>query len=367
MKAIEKKEEKGETQPGNEPSADDDDDEDDDHPMGANGLYTAFLMSILFISASMLEAPTETAYKFHKSVIAPFETTYSASVYPRRKIDGDNRTYNEIRTLDHMVSFIVNVTIPKCFNNEISATNLTGGAKETINRAHFINGYNYLVGMRFTLKKAQLAPNKDAFSKAVLPIVRQEIYTTPDASYSSEYKEPLGRYTYTEKNSYNEKGGYVTYLPGNMTILEAIAEFESMRKAKWFETLTTISFTIEMLYYNANYESALYIIMPFLLENSGTVARSRRVYAFWPQGFDESHSKTILTIYYLLEALFQLLMYVDLIKLLYHFISQIIKLVSRQKCYVPTTDLITSIVLIFCLTSEGYWYDKIEGLKYLTF
>ena len=54
----------------------DNDDEEDDQPIGSNGLYTAVLMSALFIACCMLEAPTESAYRFHKSVMAPFENTY---------------------------------------------------------------------------------------------------------------------------------------------------------------------------------------------------------------------------------------------------------------------------------------------------
>ena len=278
-----------------------------------------------------------------------------------RAFDSQNRKLADITTLNETVTYIQSVIMPVIFNNGPSAHDLTGPADDQT--YHFVYSSNYVCGMRLTIKKAKLIQNTDPISSAVFAQKRAEIYTTAENTYSSENTDPIGNYTYTYKGSFRGKGGYVIYFPGNISQMNARLKFQDLVDIDMFIPIETISLTLELLFYNANYETGLYVALSFLEENAGTITYKETVNGFQPEVYDSFHSATITTVILILQIAFQFFIYLDLIKLILRFVHHGIDLVTGKKIYIPSSDFVGVIVNTFCIASLIYWYIHIIGRK----
>jgi len=231
---------------------------------------------------------------------------------------------------------------------------------------HYMNAFNYLCGIRLTLKKAKLVRNQNPVSEDVFSVVRAEKYTTADATYSSESRAPLGNTTifrYSFNNSFNEKGGYVQFFPGSLTGPGALEMFNNLKNNNWFSDNNTISLTTELMFFNAIYESGLYIAISFLIQNTGTANVTETVYGFQPQIYDSYRSQGELTLRYIFTALFQFLVFYEIIKLVIRFIYHAIHFFTAQRVVVPLRDFLDIVVLTFCIVSICYWYRYVFSMR----
>ncbi len=270
-----------------------------------------------------------------------------------------------MKTVDEVVQYLTNVVFPLSYNNDPSVYSLFTIAPDDL-YVHHMNGLNYMCGIRLTLKRARLATNSDQYSRNVLQYLRPEGYSSADATYDSEMKEPFGTtrsYYYTYKNSFNGKGGYVSYFTGNTTGPSALDQFEEMKSNDWFSANATISLTTELMFYNANYGTGLYMAVSLLVGNEGTATISEVVSGFQPQLYDSFKSQSTLTLGFILQALFQVFVYYDILRVLIKFVYHAIDLFTGKKVSVPANDVVTPVVLVFSLVSISYWYIYVLGRR----
>lgn len=261
-----------------------------------------------------------------------------------------------------MVEYMRKVLLPLSYSNEQS---IYGESSEN-NTAHYLNGLNYMSGIRLTLKKIEMVPNSDKTSNQVFTSIRAEDYTTADATYKSEHKEPIGTtktFYYTRKNSFNNKGGYVHYFPGDITKSEALNMFDELIENNWFTAIDTLSVTTELVFYNGHYKSGLYLAISFIIPNAGTAIMTETVEGFQPQLYDDFISDARITWQYLLQAVFQVLVYYEVLRLLMRFTCTVIYIVTGKKGNLKFSDLIATGLMALCLTSIVYWYKYIVGTK----
>lgn len=251
--------------------------------------------------------------------------------------------------------------MPVIFNNNPSAHDLTAPTGDQT--YHFVYSFNYLAGMRATIKKAKLIKNTDPISSAIFPEKRAEIYTSPAATYSSENTDPIGNFTYITTGSYKGAGGYVVYFPGNITQSDAMNLAGELSDAGMFIPIETISLVLEFIFYNSNYETGLYVALTFVEENSGTINYKEYLYGFNPQVYDSYHAASITTLNLILQIIFQFFLYLDLIKLIFSFLHHGIDLVTGKKIYIPSSDFVGVVVLAFCISSLIMWYIYVNGMK----
>jgi len=256
--------------------------------------------------------------------------------------------------MDAMVNYLKNVILRMSYNGDNRSLQ-----NSTI---HYLNDFNYLCGMRLTLKKIKMVPNRDRISRKVFTFIRAEDYTTTDATYDSELKDPIGRdpiFYYQYKNSFNKKGGYVQYFSGNITYNNANEIFENLTKNEWFTPINTIALTTELMFFNANYKSGLYIAINFLIRNAGTAMVTETVHGFQPQSYDYFNGKDELNVKYALQIIHQILLFIDAINLLIRIAFWAFYFFSGQKVDFPINDFYAIIVLTFSLVSISYWYEYI--------
>ncbi|MDR3547289.1 MAG: hypothetical protein P4M11_03265 [Candidatus Pacebacteria bacterium] len=263
------------------------------------------------------------------------------------------------------MQFLAGVVIPLSFNNGVSITSNTTSDDE--NTDHFVNGMNYMCGLRFTLKRAKLEENPNQNSKQAMPYIRKDSYGNAEKTYDSEDTSPFGTstvYYYTKKNSYNGKGGYVQFFPGSMFLGDAEDYMSEMIANKWFVSSQTISLTMELMFYNANYGAVAYYAVSFLLSSGGSIGYTSKIRSGVPQIFDSFQSGASLGLLYAIEVIFQLFMYFDLLKILLRFTYHTIDLFTGKKIFIPNNDYIAVLTIAFALASRIFWYTIILGKKY---
>jgi hypothetical protein len=279
-----------------------------------------------------------------------------------RPFDAAGRKFADVKTIDEMVEYMRKVLLPLSYSNEQS---IYGEASENAT-VHYLNGLNYMCGIRLTLKKIEMVPNYDKISNKVFTFIRAEDYTTADATYKSEYTKPIGitsTFNYTRKNSFNNKGGYVHYFPGHITKAEALLMFNNLIDNNWFTPIDTLSLTTELMFYNAHYKSGLYMSISFIIPNAGTAIVTETVEGFQPQLYDDFVSGGRITWQYLLQAVFQALVYYDTLRILMKFVVAVIYMVTGKKGNFKLSDVFAAGLMALCLTSIVYWYKYVLGTK----
>ena len=274
------------------------------------------------------------------------------------------RVAQNIKTLEELTDFIQKIMIPISFNNDVSIKSST--ANDEDNTAHFINGMNYMCGLQFTVKRTKLVANPDRYSKNAIIYSRKEEYGSANTEYDTEDKDPFGTstiYTYTKKNSYNGKGGYVQFFPGKQTLSDANELMKEMVANDWFVVNKTIALTTELLFYNSNYGSIIYFVANFLVQSSGNIGYDIRFRTGTPQLYDSNQSTTSMGILFAIQIVFQLLMYLELLKIIISFIYHSIDLFTGKKIFIPTNDYMAVITIAFALTSRILWYRLVLGKR----
>ncbi len=262
------------------------------------------------------------------------------------------------------MAFIQNVLIPKVYVGAPSASNL-GATSDLENLTyHFINEHNYFCGMRMTLKRVAPVVNDDPLTKDAFPFYRPETYSSADQEYSTEMNEPLGNKTkfyYSKKYSYRGKGGYVAFFNGTLPLYSAIGMFESMKQAGWFAPDPFLSLAVELIYYNANYLTGLYLSLTFVGEEIGTLKKDSYSMGFYPQNYDSHLPNSLLSMFYALQVLYQIFFFLFLLNVIVIFIYHAIDFFSGKKTMISVADWLSVVLIAFCLTSLGLWWTHVMG------
>jgi len=231
---------------------------------------------------------------------------------------------------------------------------------------HFLGGVNYLTGIRITRKESLLETNTDSISKAVITKVRPQIYTTVSKRYKKERTTRLSNGLNYERNGgYNNKGGYVLYLGGDLDLKGAEDKYEDFRKA-FGDEKAMISITLEFIFYNVNYGQFLYKAQKFLVTHQSTIQATETVRGFDPSLFKtRNKSESFRTAIIVMSILFQVLVLYTILKVIFVSIYYVIDILSGKRIYILTNDIASLIVVAFAITSIGYWYKTLISLQYL--
>ena len=82
------------------------------------------------------------------------------------------------------------------------------------------------MGLRITTLHAQTSPASasDPFAQ-VLTTKRDSLYTDPQAEVSNVNRTLPGNFTYQETGGYEDKGGFVMFMPGNQSLNDSLATY----------------------------------------------------------------------------------------------------------------------------------------------
>ena len=156
---------------------------------------------------------------------------------------------------------------------------------------HYINFYNFFMGCRVTQNRADVKTNTDKTTIDAIGHLRKRNYS---GKTSQTFKDVLTSdfgsvpTPYSEDGGYRHKGGYVHYFASNLTFKEAMNKFRTMNDDSVFDP-NLISFTIELMFYNQNYQTGITIVYEFLINNAGDVEKYADINAFYLSRYDEHY------------------------------------------------------------------------------
>ena len=294
-----------------------------------------------------------------------------------RSFDYPERDSSEITIFEHVRKYLEQVIakIPYTYNPSLGNTDISLDAK----KQHFISGMNYFVGLKLTIKQSQIKENKDKISQNVIPFIRSKIYTSPSKKYDTELKDdmtanypsyypvkaPIGNngiLHYQTKGSYRNKGGYVLYVRGNSDQAEGLHQTISFINS--FEDNRIISITAESMFYNVNYGYIFYLSQSFLVNHGSKIDTTTNMEGLDPRLYSTKMKPGyIVAIMLALQIIFQVIVLYELIKLIIKTAYYISDLVAGNKIYIAMNDIISLVIIAFCIADIAFWYQQYFQLK----
>lgn len=189
-----------------------------------------------------------------------------------------------------------------------------------------------MTGVRFTARIAQYVENKNEFTRASLPLVRDGVYTQPGKSFRSEKKGRVLGVDYAEKGGFLNKGGYHVFF--DATWRQESGEFEAaLAKVKAFiGEPEGIEYSFATILYNLNTHASLYYTQSFASNNAGLLTSGTEMIGFTNQYYSrEAVGTEKYALRLAMDALFiffQVLQVVQLIFVIYNSLKEAFKIKS---------------------------------------
>eukprot|EP00347_Sterkiella_histriomuscorum_P016539 403352808 len=249
------------------------------------------ILSFLFVIMIMTECDFSSQQKISTIMVRLFDQT---------AYDNNDSTRQSIVSGDDIYIYMRDLMLPMIFDEptKITASNpyitdvqyLRSLENET---THFINNFNYFVGLRVTYKRKSVIKNSDKNTYKVLPSIMPERFTIESADYP-DYREPL-KVKNSSKIYYHQDdggafavGGFTEILLGNKTFKEAQSRLEDMKNAGWFEDDNMLYFGVEIMTYNINYKHAGFYIFQHVRDITGFLnTEPGRFYTIYPTLYDD--------------------------------------------------------------------------------
>jgi hypothetical protein len=138
--------------------------------------------------------------------------------------------------------------------------------------AHFLSSFNYFVGARFTVNRANMKPTSVNSGNSTYEFLKREsnYEGQTNSSYSDVEKTPFGKadIEYTGSGGYSGEGGYVLFLRWD-TKYEMLRNIFFAFVADGLFDEKFISLTLESIFYNENYQTGIHIAYMFMYNNAG--------------------------------------------------------------------------------------------------
>ena len=240
----------------------------------------------------------------------------------------------DIQTLDNLSNYISEILLVSSYSTERLQT------------------FNYVAGLRFSLKLANLIPN---------PVYDAPAYITEESDYSASYYnsgENINRqatWQYTSK-SFQGAGGYTQYFI-NTTLEEALAVWRGMRPI-WLDKSTFIALAVEMIVENSNLYATIYYYQLYQMDTSGTMMIETGTYGINPDVYS-AQSGTFIGIIVVLVLYLMIFLgqFCQAIKKLYKGLTDCLKCKNRWTWYdyleIILVALTTTIIVMFGITDVG--------------
>ena len=140
---------------------------------------------------------------------------------------------------------------------------------------HYLNFYNYAMGVRITFNRAQLTDY--IIDDELTDMKRKTDYNSNSYQrFSDIITEPFGyeKLEYEYNGGYKGKGGYVVYFPSNLTYDEVDQKYVKLVEDGLFDE-NFLSLAVEIMLYNGNYQAGVILSYEFLIENAGRVVKQK--------------------------------------------------------------------------------------------
>ena len=203
-----------------------------------------------------------------------------------------NKTVNE---------FIYNAILTQIYNEDIK------DYYPLVDGYHYLTVFNYAAGVRITYNRIKLETTEVLDVKNIK--VRQGDYEDlHDISFENVETKPFGTdgVEYQPGGGYQGKGGYVFYFRSNFTYNEMLDKYTQMVNDGFYDK-NWLSIVIEIMIYNANYQTAIIIAYEFLLNNAGDLMNGKNIDAFYMSRYHMGYtgtSRTTENILIFLDVLF---------------------------------------------------------------
>ena len=224
------------------------------------------MLSLYFVSVYTSLRISE-GYAITKSISNIFET------YP---INEDSAQYKDITNKQEINEFLFNIIFPQIYNEEIK------DFPSEVSGCHYINYFNYFMGMRVTYNRAKLLDSSNIDKTGKLKDRISNYDKNPNSKFENVETDSFGKdkIKYQNDGGYKNTGGYVIYFNSNLTYTEAKNKYTQLVKDGLFDEYC-ISIVLEIMMYNGNYQTGVVISYEFLINNAASMFKDKDIDAFY--------------------------------------------------------------------------------------
>ncbi|CAG9316173.1 unnamed protein product [Blepharisma stoltei] len=227
-------------------------------PINVRHIYKSVTVSFLFIFLCIYTNSIERI---------SWMSTLMQNHFERQPLIGSTaKSFEDIQTHFDLENYIRSVFLPGAFNHK------------------YIDIYNYVIGVRFTLKIAKVVRNPFEEYKEAVWMVRENPDISPYQSSSGESDKELFPWRLTDDGGFNKAGGYVSYFL-NMDLDQAMLKWRQI-KPGWFGSPEFNSLVAEVLIHNTNLETTLNYYQVFEAKSSGYLSVSSGVLGIFPEMYE---------------------------------------------------------------------------------
>ena len=257
-----------------------------------------------------------------------------------------------------MISNFTNTNLIQLIYNE-TMKEYRSMVPNSTNKYHFIQYFNFFMGMRVTYNRAELTSSSE--NKSGTNSTRKGNYDgESQSSFSDVQKSIWGKnsYQYSSSGGYEDKGGYIIHFPNDYTIDEAEALWNQLLKDGIFDK-SFISLAFELSFYNENYQVGVVLGYEFIQTNAGFISKIKTKRPFFESRYQQCYHQIsealqiiliILDIIYIIGVIW--IVYENIIK-----IYNAIKIYVRMRSYtLDFYDKIDISVVVWKLVALGYRY-----------
>ena len=193
-------------------------------PVPGSFLFAAIylLFIVLWISCYLTLIRTLSAFSMRQAITNIFETAAMNTEY---------KQYTDITTKQYMNDFINNVVINRIYDES------TKQYMPLNSNYHYINYYNYFMGLRITQNRVDLSANSNKNSNDAKSRIRKINYSgDTTVRYGDLDKTEFGtdEIQYWKSCGYANAGGFVHFFNSSITLTQAQNKFNTMIIVKAF-------------------------------------------------------------------------------------------------------------------------------------
>ena len=186
---------------------------------------------------------------------------------------------------------------------------------------HYVNYYNYYMGMRITHNRAELEENTDHLKEGIEQVRKKNYDNRPNRRFAYVQKASFGSEPtpYSVDGGYREKGGFVHYFDSNLTIDQANQKYNTIVQDGLYDE-DLLSLVCEMMFYNQNYQVGVSLTYEFLINNSGAVVVFINHGSFTKSRYSKDfyrYSQATIYFFYIIDVVFLLEFILLLIEVVY--------------------------------------------------
>ena len=300
------------------------------------------MLTLLFVWVSTLLRISD-GYTIAKAASNIFET------YP---FNNDAAQYSRIYSKTSINEFIYNLVLERIYNEDIKDYSAMNSSY------HYLNFYNYAMGVRITFNRAQLTDY--IIDDELTDMKRKTDYNSNSYQrFSDIITEPFGseKLEYEYNGGYKGKGGYVVYFPSNLTYDEVDQKYVKLVEDGLFDE-NFLSLDVEIMLYNGNYQAGVVLSYEFLIENAGRVVKQKWTNAFYMSRYSDKfigYSTNLKNFLIFIDTLFGLCYVIYCWKVIVKIYKKIYEFIRIKYNSFRIIDILDACILWLIFVCIVYW------------